>query len=128
MSGLSIDFPPELIDQIADAVVQRLADQPTTAVLPTEPAKLAVSIAEAADLLGMSADHFRRHVLPDLRIVRSGRLKLVPIAELRTWLDSSAARVLAGARLAHGSESPHDKRGCGDAQGSGPGALESEAA
>jgi excisionase family DNA binding protein len=81
---------------------------------------MAVSIAEAAELLGVSADHFRRHVLPDLRVVRSGRLRLVSIAELRDWLDRSAARALDGAPLAHGSANPHGNRPPGGAQGDAP--------
>jgi hypothetical protein len=108
-----------LVDSIADRVVAAVAERETPAPI-VESSKLAVSIAEAADHLGMSADHFRRHVLPDLRIVRSGRLRLVPVAELRDWLDRSAARALDGARLAHGSANPHGSRAANGAQGDAP--------
>jgi excisionase family DNA binding protein len=52
---------------------------------------------EAAQALGMSVDHFERHVQPDLRVVRSGRLVLVPLRELERWADDSAERVLGAA-------------------------------
>lgn len=86
------------IDAIADAVVTRVADRlpdpsPTQREAATD-GRLAVSVAEAAELIGCSEEHFRRHVLHELRIVRSGRLRLVPVTELEAWLDRSAARVL----------------------------------
>lgn len=49
---------------------------------------------EAADSLGVSLDHFERHVAPELRLIRSGRLVLVPVAELDRWADQAAARTL----------------------------------
>jgi excisionase family DNA binding protein len=58
------------------------------------PPKLALRKAEAADSLGVSVDHFERHVLPDLRVVRSGRLVLIPEEELRKWLSRNAAKTL----------------------------------
>jgi predicted hotdog family 3-hydroxylacyl-ACP dehydratase len=35
----------------------------------------------------------RAQVEPELRLVRAGRLRLVPVVELEKWLDSNAARV-----------------------------------
>lgn len=88
-----------LVEALADAVVTRLAERlPAAEPTPRAPAaggKLAVSVAEAADLIGCSEDHFRRHVLPELRVVRSGRLRLVPVPELEAWLQRTAARALA---------------------------------
>jgi hypothetical protein len=55
--------------------------------------RLALSRAEAAASLGMSVDSFERYVQPDLRLVRRGRLRLIPVAELERWLNSNAARV-----------------------------------
>jgi excisionase family DNA binding protein len=49
---------------------------------------------EAADSLGCSVDHFERHVQPDLRVVRSGRLVLIPLPELERWASENAERVL----------------------------------
>ncbi len=86
-----------LAESVADRVAARLVDlQPEP--LKTERGKLALSKAEAAEALGMSVDHLERHVLGDLRVVRSGRLRLIPLAELEAWLDRSASRTLAGAR------------------------------
>jgi hypothetical protein len=56
--------------------------------------RLAVSPAEAAYALGVSRDFFDAHVLPELRVVRRGRLILVSIRELEAWLERSAERTL----------------------------------
>lgn len=58
--------------------------------------RLAISRAEAARALGVSVDFFEEHVQPDLRIVRRGRRRLVPLAELDRWIDANAS--LAGGR------------------------------
>ena len=47
--------------------------------------RVAVGIDEAAAALGLSPDSFRRHVLPDLRVVRVGARRLVRVAELERW-------------------------------------------
>jgi hypothetical protein len=49
--------------------------------------------AEAAAALSMSRDSFDRYVLHELRVIRRGRLVLVPVRELERWVESSAARV-----------------------------------
>lgn len=54
--------------------------------------RLAYSKPEAAAALGISVDSFERHVQPDLRVVRLGKLRLFPIQELERWLDEQAAR------------------------------------
>jgi hypothetical protein len=54
--------------------------------------RLALSRAEAASALGVSVDFFDQHVLPELRVVRRGRRRLIAIEELRRWLDDSAFR------------------------------------
>lgn len=56
--------------------------------------RLALTIDEAARSLGISRDHFERHVMPDLRIVRSGRRRLIPVSELNRWLDQQATTAL----------------------------------
>jgi excisionase family DNA binding protein len=83
-----------LAEQVADRVAERLGDQTTADPVAVEIPNLTVTIAEAAELLGMSDDHLRRHVLPELRIVRSGRLRLVPVGELEAWIGRNAARAL----------------------------------
>jgi excisionase family DNA binding protein len=54
--------------------------------------RLALSPDEASAALGVSRDFFDEHIAPELRIVRRGRRRLVPIGELERWLDRSAAR------------------------------------
>ena len=49
---------------------------------------------EAAESLGMSLDSFERHVQPHVRLVRHGKLRLVPVSELQRWLDENATLVL----------------------------------
>jgi hypothetical protein len=64
-------------------------------VKPSAP-RLALSVAEAAAAVGVSSDFFRDHVLPELRVVRRGRLKLVAVAELERWLAAAGERLLEG--------------------------------
>lgn len=91
---LAFGLPVELVDAIADAVAARLPDAGAQSAPVAEPGRIALSKAEAAEALGISVDHLERHVLPDLRIVRSGRLRLIPVAEMEAWIDRNAARAL----------------------------------
>jgi excisionase family DNA binding protein len=56
--------------------------------------RVALSREEAAASMGMSVDHFERHVQPTIRMVRVGRKVIVPVDELRRWLADRAERVL----------------------------------
>jgi excisionase family DNA binding protein len=56
--------------------------------------RLALTREEAAEALGMSLDSFERHVQPTIRLVRLGRMRLVPIREIDRWLDEHAGRTL----------------------------------
>jgi len=56
--------------------------------------RVALTRAEAAASLGVSLDSFDRHIQPELRIIRRGRLRLVPVAELARWADAAAERTL----------------------------------
>ncbi len=56
--------------------------------------RLALSVSEACEALGVSWDYWREHVSAEVRIVRRGRRKLVPVSELERWLEASAERVL----------------------------------
>jgi hypothetical protein len=58
--------------------------------------RLALTKPEAAQALGVSIDTLERHVMPDLRVVRRGRLVLIPVVEIERWLDRSAALTLEG--------------------------------
>lgn len=57
--------------------------------------RYALTRAEAAASLGMSINHFERKVQPDLKIVLSGQLVLVPVAELERWVQRNARRIVA---------------------------------
>jgi hypothetical protein len=54
--------------------------------------RLALSREEAAAALGMSLNSFERHVQPTIRLVRLGRMRLVPVAEVNRWLSENARR------------------------------------
>jgi hypothetical protein len=55
---------------------------------------VAVSREDAARALGMSVDSFERFVQPEVRLIRKGRLRLVPVAELERWAEANAERTL----------------------------------
>ena len=61
--------------------------------------RIALAPAEAAAALGVSRDFFDQHILPELRIVRRGRRRLVPMRELDRWLDRTASLPLAEEQL-----------------------------
>lgn len=67
---------------------------PTTRARETTVARLALSPDEAATSIGVSRDFFDEHVAPELRIVRRGRRRLVPVREIEAWLDREAARAV----------------------------------
>ena len=56
---------------------------------------VAVTKAQAAEALSMSIDSLERYVLHDLRIIRRGRLVLIPTSELERWATDNAERTLA---------------------------------
>ena len=61
-----------------------------SATIPRQVPRVTLRLPEAAAALGMSVDHFDRHVRPSLRLVQSGKLTLVPLAELEKWADRAA--------------------------------------
>jgi hypothetical protein len=60
---------------------------------PTPP-RVALSVKEACASLGVSWDFWHEHIEHDVRMVRLGRRKLVPVAELERWSNDNAARIL----------------------------------
>lgn len=58
--------------------------------------------------VGMSESSFKRHVQPELRIVRRGSLRIIPIPELQRWLEGNAT--LAGPTRKAGKMSKQEKR------------------
>ncbi len=61
---------------------------------------LAVPQQQAADALGISLSHFKRHVAPQLRCVYSGRARLYRVAELDRWLKDNEEPILSDRRQA----------------------------
>jgi len=56
--------------------------------------RLALTKREAAAALGMSVDSFERHVQPELRVVRRGRLRLFALTEIERWLRENGAKTI----------------------------------
>ncbi len=52
--------------------------------------RVALSVEEAAAALGISRDHLERHVLHELRVIYSGRRRLIPVVELQRWAERQA--------------------------------------
>jgi len=62
---------------------------------PTAPIpRICLSREEAAASIGIGLDSFERHVQPHIRMIRRGRLRLVPISELQRWAEQAAERTL----------------------------------
>jgi hypothetical protein len=72
---------PSAADDGAPARSARAAAPNVVVPIP----RVTVGIEEAAAALGLSRDSFRRHVLPNLRVVRVGARSLVRVAELERW-------------------------------------------
>jgi hypothetical protein len=49
---------------------------------------------EAAAALGISLNHFERRVQPELKVVPSGQLILIPVSELERWVQRHARQLL----------------------------------
>jgi hypothetical protein len=49
-----------------------------------------LTVEEAAEAVGMSESSFKRHVQPELRIVRRGSLRIIPVPEIERWLEGNA--------------------------------------
>lgn len=62
-------------------------------VAPTNVPRVALGRQEAAAALGMSLDSFERHVQPELRLIRRGKLRLIPLVELERWAIDNAESI-----------------------------------
>ena len=62
--------------------------------------RIPLSREEAAAALGVSLDTFERHIQPSLRLIRVGRLRLIPITELGRWCDEHAETTIPLRRAA----------------------------
>lgn len=61
--------------------------------LPASIPRIALTPSEAAAAIGVGPDFFDANVAPDLRIVRRGRKRLVPVSELERWMAENAEPV-----------------------------------
>ena len=58
---------------------------------PLEPVpRYTLTRKEAAASLGISLNHFERKVQPELKVVLSGQLILIPVAEIERWVQRHA--------------------------------------
>jgi excisionase family DNA binding protein len=71
-------------------------DGPDNATCGRSAPTLALSVEQACEALGVSWDTWRAHIESDVRLVRLGRRKLIPVSELQAWLDRHAESVGAG--------------------------------
>jgi hypothetical protein len=77
----------------AEGVIGAKAARAAGAKVP----RLALTKVEAAEALGVSVDFLEQHVMPELRVIRRGRRRLIPVLELERWIDESADVLLSGA-------------------------------
>lgn len=56
--------------------------------------RIALTREEAAASLGIGLDSFERYVQPRIRMVRWGRMRLVPVTELERFVDEAATLTL----------------------------------
>jgi excisionase family DNA binding protein len=66
--------------------------------MSVSPLRFALKIEEAAAALGVSRDFFDQYVRHELRLIRRGRLVLVPVRELERWVEREAALAVAEER------------------------------
>jgi hypothetical protein len=58
--------------------------------LPASIPRIALTPSEAAAAIGVGPDFFDENVAPQLRLVRRGRKRLVPVRELERWVAESS--------------------------------------
>ena len=82
------------MDHQATGETPAVASTQTLHITPVEPIpRVTLTIAEAAQAIGVSERHFHTHVKPSLALVPSGRRVLVPVTELRDWVSRTAVRL-----------------------------------
>ena len=65
--------------------------------LTTSIPRIALTPTEAAAAIGVGPDFFDANVAPELRLIRRGRKRLVPVAELERWRAENASRAIGEA-------------------------------
>ena len=64
---------------------------PKAVARPLQPVpRYTLTRREAAAALGISLNHFERRVQPELKVVASGQLILIPVGELERWVQRHA--------------------------------------
>jgi len=63
-------------------------------MISTATPRLALTPNEAAAAIGVGRSFFYEHVMPDLRVIRLGRKRLIPVSELEAWTERAASRIL----------------------------------
>lgn len=58
--------------------------------LPVSIPRIALTPAEAAAAIGVGPDFFNANVAPQLRLIRRGRKRLIPVRELERWVAENA--------------------------------------
>jgi excisionase family DNA binding protein len=56
--------------------------------------RIALTPSEAAEAIGCSPEFFREHVDHELRWIRRGRKRFVPLVELERWAEANAETTL----------------------------------
>jgi hypothetical protein len=56
--------------------------------------RVALTPAEAAAAIGVGPDFFDEHIRPEVKVIRRGSKRLIPVAELERWCEQNAERVL----------------------------------
>ncbi|HEX3241350.1 MAG TPA: hypothetical protein VHR18_14580 [Solirubrobacterales bacterium] len=65
--------------------------------LPATIPRIALTPAEAAAAIGVGPDFFDANVAPELRLIRRGRKRLVPVRELERWTAENSEHVFGDA-------------------------------
>lgn len=66
-----------------------------TVALEASIPRVALTPPEAAAALGVGVTFFDEQVAPELRLIRRGRKRLVPVRELERWADENAECAMA---------------------------------
>ena len=69
----------------------RVEPSPATLV----PQRMTLTPTEAATVLGVSRSFFYTHILPELRVIRIGRKRLIAMRELERWTERESVGVFS---------------------------------
>jgi hypothetical protein len=58
--------------------------------LPASIPRIALTPSEAAAAIGVGPDFFDANVAPQLRLIRRGRKRLIPVHELEQWVAENS--------------------------------------